>query len=53
MGEGGVLEGKSECGNEIIRHIITSGMMEMKIIQLIFINEGKSREFDCILLLMS
>lgn len=43
MGEVVVLEGKSEHGSEFIRHIITSGVMEMKIVQLIFINEGKNR----------
>ncbi len=30
MGKGVVLEGKSEYGIEIIRHIILSGVMEMK-----------------------
>ena len=30
MGKGVILEGKSECVIEIIRYIITSGMMEMK-----------------------
>lgn len=43
MKEGVILAGKSECGNEIIRYVITSGVMEMKRKQLIFINKGKNR----------
>ncbi|EPC8420683.1 Protein of unknown function [Bacillus wiedmannii] len=41
MGEGVVLAGKSEQGIESIRHLITSGVMEMKIIQLILKLECK------------
>jgi len=41
MGEGVVLEGKSEYGIEIIRHIILSGVMEMKKIKFILKIENK------------
>ncbi len=43
MGEGVVLEGKSEHGIEFIRRIIKGGVMEMemKIIQLILKLESK------------
>ena len=41
MGEGVVLAGKSEQGIESIRHLITSGVMEIKIIQLILKLECK------------
>ncbi|WP_426883169.1 hypothetical protein [Bacillus mobilis] len=41
MGKGVVLEGKSEQGIEFIRHIITCGVMEMKIMQLILKLENK------------
>ncbi|EMI9086420.1 MULTISPECIES: hypothetical protein [Bacillus] len=37
------MEGKSEHGIEMIRHIILSGAVKMKIIQLIFKNEGENR----------
>lgn len=37
------LEGKSEYGIEMIRYMITSGVMKMNIIQLIFKNESKNR----------
>lgn len=40
-GVGVVLEGKSEYGIEMVRYIISNGVMAMKIIQLIFNNEGK------------
>ncbi|GAB6613579.1 hypothetical protein bcgnr5406_22100 [Bacillus cereus] len=41
MEEGVVLEGKSEYVIEIIRHIILSEVMEMKMIQLILKLENK------------
>ncbi len=41
MGKGVVLEGKSDYGIETIRYIITSGVMEMKMIQLILKLENK------------
>lgn len=41
MEEGVNLEGKSGQGIELIRHIIMSGVMEMKIIQLILKLENK------------
>lgn len=43
MGEGVVLEGKSEYGIEMVRYINSNGVMAMRIIQLLFKNEDKNR----------